>query len=69
MTRTEFEDLCRAVCPHCAADQCRTQPSLRQRIDTGEFVHDSVVQRPGISHTLCFANYLRNSERAKNLAE
>lgn len=67
MTRTEFEDLCRTTCPHCRADEGRTQPTLRKRTDTGEWVHDNVIQRPGNSHTLCLANYLRNSERAKNL--
>ncbi len=66
MTRSEFEQLCADVCPHCKA-----QPkTLRRRLDNGEWVHDFIAgSRSTFSHTICMATHLRNSEQAKNLTD
>ena len=39
MTREEFETECRGICIHC-----REGIHLRQRHDTGEFVHDGAIR-------------------------
>ncbi len=63
LTKEEFDEICKLVCP-----QCRMGAALRQRQDTGEWVHDhsvavGVAQRY-ISHGLCWSNGLRNSDKA-----
>lgn len=66
MTREQFETECRALCIHC-----REGIALRQRTDTGEWVHDGAVQIPGTlvgrrhSHTICLANDFRNEQKDK----
>ena len=54
MTRDEFEQECRKLCPLCASG---TQ--LRYRPETREFVHDSRSQA-SFSITICRANKFRN---------
>lgn len=58
-----FDEICKAVCPHCAAAKV-----LRQRQDTVEWVHDMVDQRPGVTrvdHVICWATGFRNSRFAE----
>lgn len=55
----DFRAIIRLVCPHCGAGSVATR-----RADTGEWVHNSSVAVGGgrqFSHTLCWANGLRNS--------
>lgn len=53
LSRDQILELCRDVCPNCAAGA-----PLRQRIDTGEFVHD-FTRGSGTSHAFCLAHHLR----------
>ena len=57
MTRDEFEQTCKDVCPSCANGD-----SLRQREDTGEFVHD-IHNKNAFSHVFCLASNYRNKHR------
>jgi hypothetical protein len=54
MTREEFDETCRDVCPHCKAGV-----KLRQRDDTKEFVHD-LFRGTALSHGICLATHFRN---------
>lgn len=65
MTREQFETECRSICIHC-----REGIALRQRTDTGEFVHDGAIAIPGTlgrrqSHAICMANDYRNEMKDK----
>lgn len=66
MTRTEFDEIVKQTCPHCAAGVV-----VRQRTDTKEWIHDFATIVGPLSkrhgHTLCLASYLRNSWTAENL--
>ena len=53
LTDAEFENACRSICVHC-----RNGASLRQRIDTREYIHD-IGKKPVISQTICGANKIR----------
>jgi len=55
----DFDTQCKALCKFCHDDA-----PLRQRADTGEFVHDMSVEIPGtlgkrMGHVLCQANTFR----------
>jgi hypothetical protein len=54
MTRDEFDQTCKDVCPHCNKGE-----KLRQREDTAEWVHDVYVAR-GQGHAFCLASHFRN---------
>lgn len=54
MTRGEFEETCRDICP-----QCKAGIAIRQREDTKEMVHDS-YRGNAISHSFCLASNFRN---------
>ncbi len=57
MTRDEFEQTCKDVCPNCA-----NSAPLRQRTDTKEWVHDH-VKGAGHSHAFCLASHFRNKHK------
>jgi hypothetical protein len=59
VTRDEFNQKCKELCPHCEAI------AVRLRIDTNEHVHDGAIAIPGTlgkrwSHTFCQANAFRH---------
>ena len=58
LTPDEFEEVCGLVCPHCRAGQ-----PIRKRDDTGEYVHDAILNTSH-AHALCWANGLRTSRYA-----
>ena len=52
---TEFDDLCRIICPLCAKGV-----AVRYRPETREYVHDTDSPASKIfAHSLCLANGLR----------
>ena len=55
LTPTEFDELVKLTCPHCAAGNVP-----RMRDDTGEMVHD-YVGKGSFSHTFCLASGLRKA--------
>lgn len=68
MMNDEFEAKCREICLHCAAGE-----PVRQRTDTGEFVHDfsfggvdpKIGRRTGMGHSICSAHDLRTQWEGK----
>lgn len=58
MAPDEFDRLCKATCPRCAAGK-----KPEQRLSTAEWVHAEQTGNQFMS-TLCFASFLRNSEYA-----
>jgi hypothetical protein len=46
VTREEYNEIIKMVCPHC-----RTGTALRQRKDTGEFIHENVMIEVVIADT------------------
>lgn len=68
MTRTELENQCKDICPHCKAGE-----AVRLRIDTFEFVHDfsfgdpdpKLGRRAGFGHGICHAHDLRKEWEGK----
>lgn len=59
LTKLEYEEALRVMCPHCAAGNVP-----RRREDTGEIVHDLGVGNKNI-HTICWSNHFRKSRFAK----
>ena len=66
MTLSEFNEICRLVCKHCAANKEPTQ-----RRDTREWTHSWTERGRGgttiYHHSICGANGLRNSHFVKEL--
>jgi hypothetical protein len=63
ITQADLQEIIKHTCPHCNAGI-----AVRQREDTKEWVHDRSVKSTGqFTHTICLANWLRNSELAKTL--
>lgn len=58
LTKEEFEEACRLICPHCRGDLLP-----QQRKDTKEWVH-TTSQKGLVTTTLCWVNGLRNSRFA-----
>jgi hypothetical protein len=63
MTRAEFDQQCRDLCPHC-----KDGIALRYRSDTNEHVHDGALQIPGTlgrrqSHAICHAHEFRTANK------
>lgn len=54
MTRDEFEQTVKDICPHC-----KIGVTARQREDTKEFVHD-IFRGTAVSHGICLATHYRN---------
>ena len=57
MTRADFDLQCQTLCKNCRAGFV-----VRLRPETGEWVHDQSVDRPGaFAHSLCVANDFRKT--------
>jgi len=54
VTRSEFNQMCTDICPHCKA-----LSPLRWRDGTSEWVHDTMTGR-GVTHAFCLASHFRN---------
>lgn len=55
MTREEFDQSVKEICPNCAAGI-----PVRFREDSKEWVHDRAVGRGALfAHSLCVAHYFR----------
>ncbi len=54
MTTDEFIKICRDICPHC-----RIGIAVRQRTDSGEWVHD-IFRGTAVSHGVCMATHFRD---------
>lgn len=63
MTRDEYDEVVRLVCPYC-----RQGRVARQRPDTREWVHD-INDNNIQSHTICWATGLKNSRFASGWDE
>jgi len=57
MTREEFDQIVKDVCPHC-----RIGVETRQREDTREWVHD-LFKGTAVSHGFCLATHFRNKHK------
>lgn len=55
MTKSDFEEIVKLVCPHCRAGLV-----AKFRIDTNEWVHTTAS-----SHTICWASGFRTSRFAE----
>ncbi len=62
-TKQEIDELCAATCPHCKAGI-----AVRQREDTGEFVHDAVFTSLGVvnGHSICWGSGIRQKFASAN---
>lgn len=57
MTPFEFEQTVKDICPHC-----KIGVTVRQREDTGEFVHD-IFRGTAVSHGICLATHFRKKHK------
>jgi len=64
MTPSELEAKCKELCPHCKAGAV-----TRQRLDTGEWVHDFATGDAGplgrrqMGHSICHAHEFRTKTK------